>query len=479
MTDKILKADICIIGGGSGGLSVAAGAAQLGASVVLFERAEMGGDCLNTGCVPSKAMLEAAKIAKIANNGMPSMGISAGQAQIDFGAVKAHVRDVIAGIAPHDSEERFRGLGVNVIKSEASFTSKDSVTAIQDGEPISVRAKYFVVATGSHPVAPPINGLEGVSYYTNETIFDLNEKPQHLIIIGGGPIGIEMAQAHRRLGCDVTVLEASAIMGRDDPDLVGRLMTKMTDEGIRLIEQARITSITQNGARIMIDISDGESIEGTHLLVAAGRRPNIDTLNLEAASISYDARGIQTDNRLRSSNKRVYAIGDVAGRHQFTHVAGYHAGIVIRNILFKLPAKLRDDAIPWVTYTDPELAQTGLTWTEAVSRYGADAVRRTDWELRDNDRARAARRTEGLIRVISDKKGKILGASILAPNAGELIHSWTLALQAGLKMSAMAGTIAPYPSWSEASKRAAGAFFTDRLFSARTKKLVQFLLKLW
>ena len=479
MTDKILKADICIIGGGSGGLSVAAGAAQLGASVVLFERAEMGGDCLNTGCVPSKAMLEAAKIAKIANNGMPSMGISAGQAEIDFGAVKAHVRDVIAGIAPHDSEERFRGLGVNVIKSEASFTSKDSVTAIQDGEPISVRAKYFVVATGSHPVAPPINGLEGVSYYTNETIFDLNEKPQHLIIIGGGPIGIEMAQAHRRLGCDVTVLEASAIMGRDDPDLVGRLMTKMTDEGIRLIEQARITSITQNGARIMIDISDGESIEGTHLLVAAGRRPNIDTLNLEAASISYDARGIQTDNRLRSSNKRVYAIGDVAGRHQFTHVAGYHAGIVIRNILFKLPAKLRDDAIPWVTYTDPELAQTGLTWTEAVSRYGAEAVRRTDWELSDNDRARAARRTEGLIRVISDKKGKILGASILAPNAGELIHSWTLALQAGLKMSAMAGTIAPYPSWSEASKRAAGAFFTERLFSARTKKLVQFLLKLW
>lgn len=479
MTDKILKADICIIGGGSGGLSVAAGAAQLGASVVLFERAEMGGDCLNTGCVPSKAMLEAAKIAKIANNGMPSMGISAGQAQIDFGAVKAHVRDVIAGIAPHDSEERFRGLGVNVIKSEASFTSKDSVTAIQDGEPISVQAKYFVVATGSHPVAPPINGLEGVSYYTNETIFDLNEKPQHLIIIGGGPIGIEMAQAHRRLGCDVTVLEAFAIMGRDDPDLVGRLMTKMTDEGIRLIEQARITSITQNGARIMIDISDGESIEGTHLLVAAGRRPNIDTLKLEAASISYDARGIQTDNRLRSSNKRVYAIGDVAGRHQFTHVAGYHAGIVIRNILFKLPAKLRDDAIPWVTYTDPELAQTGLTWTEAVSRYGADAVRRTDWELRDNDRARAARRTEGLIRVISDKKGKILGASILAPNAGELIHSWTLALQAGLKMSAMAGTIAPYPSWSEASKRAAGAFFTERLFSARTKKLVQFLLKLW
>ena len=461
MTDKIIKADICVIGGGSGGLSVAAGAAQLGANVVLFERAEMGGDCLNTGCVPSKAMLEAAKIAKFASNGMPSMGIGAGQAQIDFGAVKAHVRDVIAGIAPHDSEERFKGLGVNVIKAEASFTSKDTVTAIQDGKPISVHAKYFIVATGSHPVLPPINGLEDTSYFTNETIFGLNEKPQHLIIIGGGPIGIEMAQAHRRLGCNVTVLEASAIMGRDDPVLVSRLMTKLTDEGIRLIEQAGITSITQNGARIIIDISNRKSMEGTHLLVAAGRRPNIDKLNLEAAGISYDARGIQTDKRLRSSNKRVYAIGDVAGRHQFTHVAGYHASIVIRNILFKLPAKLRDDAIPWVTYTDPELAQTGLTWTEAVSRYGAEAVRRTDWELQENDRARAARRTEGVIRVISDNKGKILGASILAPNAGELIHSWTLALHAGLKMGTMASTIAPYPSWSEASKRAAGAFLLN------------------
>ena len=477
MTDNMINADICIIGGGSGGLSVAAGAAQLGANVVLFERAEMGGDCLNTGCVPSKALLEASKIAKIASQGMPSMGINAGHAQIDFAAVKAHVRDVIAGIAPHDSEERFRGLGVNVIKAEAKFTSNDTVTATSDGQPITVRAKYFVVATGSHPVAPPINGLGEVPYFTNETIFALDEKPEHLIIIGGGPIGIEMAQAHRRLGCKVTVLEAFAIMGRDDPDLVGRLMTKMTDEGIRLIEQARISQITKHGTQIKIDIDDGDPIEGTHLLVAAGRKPNIDALNLEAANVNYDARGIQTDNRLRASNKRVFAIGDVAGRHQFTHVAGYHAGIVIRNMLFKLPAKLRDDAIPWVTYTDPELAQTGLTWTEAVARFGAGNVRRTDWELRENDRARAARRTEGVVRVISDNKGKILGASILAPNAGELIHSWTLAVHARLKMAAMAGAIAPYPSWSEASKRAAGAFFTDRLFSARTKKLVRFLLK--
>ena len=477
MTDEIIKTDICIIGGGSGGLSVAAGAAQMGANVVLFERAEMGGDCLNTGCVPSKALLEASKIAKIASQGMPSIGISAGHAKIDFAAVKAHVRDVIDGIALHDSEERFRGLGVNVIKAEARFTSTDSVTAVSDGQPITVRAKYFVVATGSHPVTPRISGLGEVPYYTNETIFSLNERPEHLIIIGGGPIGIEMAQAHHRLGCQVTVLEAFAIMGRDDPDLVSRLMTKMTGEGIRLIEQARITSITKNRARILIDIRGGDSIEGTHLLVAAGRKPSIDALNLEAANIKYNARGIETDDRLRASNKRVFAIGDVAGRHQLTHIAGYHAGIVIRNMLFKLPAKLRGDAIPWVTYTDPELAQTGLTWTGAVAKFGEGNVRRTDWELRENDRARAARRTEGVVRVISDNKGKILGASILAPNAGELIHSWTLALHSRLKMTSMAGAIAPYPSWSEASKRAAGAFFTDRLFSTRTKKLVRFLLK--
>ncbi|MGB2509325.1 MAG: dihydrolipoyl dehydrogenase family protein, partial [Candidatus Puniceispirillaceae bacterium] len=365
MTDEIIKTDICIIGGGSGGLSVAAGAAQMGAKTVLFERGEMGGDCLNTGCVPSKALLEAAKIAKIATHGSPSMGITAGDAQIDFAAVKSHIRDVIAGIAPHDSEERFRTLGVNVIKAEASFTSPDSVTAMLDGKPVNVRAKYFVVATGSHPVAPPIKGLEDVAYFTNETIFNLTEKPRHLVIIGGGPIGIEMAQAHRRLGCQVTVLEAFAIMGRDDPDLVARLMGKLGDEGIRLVEQARITSITQKRGSISIELAEDEPVEGTHLLVAAGRKPNIEALNLEAARVKYDARGIQTDNRLRASNRRIFAIGDVAGRHQFTHVAGYHAGIVIRNILFKLPAKIKDNAIPWVTYTDPELAQTGLTWNEA------------------------------------------------------------------------------------------------------------------
>ncbi len=478
MNKNILKTDICVIGGGSGGLSVAAGCVQMGARVVLFERSKMGGDCLNTGCVPSKALLEAGKMAKIAQSGQPQMGIASKGALIDFAAVNHHVDEVIASIAPHDSVERFTDLGVQVIEAEASFTAPNEVRAQTKTQEVRVQARYFVVATGSHPIAPPIAGLADIAYLTNETIFTLKSKPEHLMIIGGGPIGVEMAQAHRRLGCEVTLIEAFAIMGRDDPDLVKRLKQRLTDEGIRLIEQAQITSISQKDPHIYIDFGDGSSLAGTHLLVATGRHANVKDLNLEAAKVDYDTKGIITDRRLRSSNRRIFAIGDVAGRHQFTHVASYHASIVIRNMLFKIPAKIRDHVIPHVTYTDPELAQVGLTWAEAVKRYGAGKVRRTDLELRDNDRARAARRTEGMVRAISDHRGRILGASILAPHAGEMIHSWSLAMSSGLKLSAMASAIAAYPSWSEASKRVAGSFFTDRLFSTKIRKIVRFLIKL-
>ncbi len=478
MTTDTITSDICIIGGGSGGLSLTAGAVQMGARVVLIERGRMGGDCLNTGCVPSKAMLEAAKIAKTARAGHPAMGISVAAPEIDFAAVKAHIQDVIAGIAPHDSEERFSALGVTVIKAEAKFSKPDEVIASTAAGDIRVHARYFVIATGSYPVAPPVPGLADTPFLTNETIFDLQTRPDHLMIIGGGPIGMEMAQAHRRLGCDVTVIEAFSVMGRDDPELARRLVKQLEDEGIRLIEQARIAQISQQDEMIMIHFADGSSLGGSHLLVAAGRKPNIEALNLAAAKVEFDAKGIITDRRLRSSNKRIYAVGDVAGRHQFTHVASYHASIVIRNILFKLPAYVRDNAIPYVTYTDPELAQVGLSWPEAIKKYGAAKLRCTDWHLTENDRARAARRTEGMVRIVSDRRGRILGASILAPHAGEMIHSWTLAISSGLKLSSMAAAIAPYPSWSEASKRAAGAFFSDRLFSKPVQALVRFLVRL-
>ena len=476
MTD-VLNTDICIIGAGSGGLSVAAGAVQMGADVVLLERAEMGGDCLNTGCVPSKALLAAGKAAKAAR-GTPAMGITASaDPLIDFAAVKAHVADVIAGIAPHDSVERFTDLGVTVIQAEARFASAHKVIAETTTGTTEICARYFVIATGSHPWAPPIEGLTDVPVYTNETIFELQDKPDHLLVIGGGPIGIEMAQAHRRLGCKVTVVEAFSIMGRDDAELVSRLKKRLEDEQITLIENTQITSVSKLNGQICIDLADGHSVKGSHLLVAVGRRPNIESLHLDAGRIAYTAKGITTDERLRTSQKHIFAIGDVAGRHQFTHVAGYHAGIVIRNMLFRLPAKLNHDAIPWVTYTDPELGHVGLSWAEAVDRYTEAGLRRVDWELAENDRARAERRTEGMIRVITTKKGRIVGASILAPHAGEMIHVWALAITKKMNISAMAGTIAPYPSWSEASKRAAGAYFTDSLFSTRTRNVVKFLLK--
>ena len=475
---KTITADICVIGGGSGGLSVAAGAAQLGANTVLFERDKMGGDCLNTGCVPSKALLAAGKSAA-AMAGKPIMGVPAASGhQLDFGKTHAHIHDVIASIAPHDSIERFEGLGVTVLPYEARFSSPDSVMATdRTGQQITVKSRYFVVATGSHAWTPPIKGLDSISYLTNETIFSLSECPDHLLIIGGGPIGVEMAQAHKRLGARVSLIDVGPIMFRDDPELVGRLKRCLEAEGIEIYEHVKIEEVAQAKAGgISISLSSGEVLKGSHLLAAVGRRPNIAGLELEAANITYTPKGITTDNRLRSSNKRVFAIGDVAGRHQFTHMAGYHASIVIKNTLFKLPAKLAEHAVPYVTYTDPELAHTGLSWPDAQKQFAADEIRCVDWELKENDRARAERRTEGMVRIITNKKGRILGATILAPHAGEMIHSWTLAIQNRLGMAAMANTIAPYPSWSEASKRAAGAFFTEKLFSERTKKLIRALM---
>ena len=473
MTEQtILEADICIIGAGSGGLSVAAGAAQMGAKTVLFEKGDMGGDCLNTGCVPSKALLAAGKMAHY-GLGSEAMGIS-GAVAVDFAKVKAHVAEVIAGIAPHDSIERFTKLGVTVIPEEAHFTSDKEVAS----QTHKVRARYFVIATGSHAFVPPISGLSDVPYWTNETIFTSTEKPKHLAIIGGGPIGVEMAQAHRRLGCEVTIIEGLSMMGRDDPLLRDILRERLIEEGITIKEHVGVEAVSRTGKTTTLTLSDGSQLTASHLLVAVGRRPNLKSLSLKCTGIATNAQGIKTDNRLRSSKKHIFAIGDVAGRQQFTHIAGYHAGIVIRNMLFKLPAKISDEAVPWVTYTDPELAHVGMSEKDAIAAYGERHITVLDSSLSENDRARAERRTEGRLRVITTKKGHILGASILAPSAGEMIATWSLAISAGLKISAMASFIAPYPTYGEASKRIAGSFYTEKLFSARTKAIVKRLVRL-
>ena len=466
---ELIKADLCIIGAGSGGLSVAAGAAQLGQKVVLIERHKMGGDCLNYGCVPSKSLIAAAAHAQAVRRA-PEFGVDAGEPKTDFARVMKHVHDVIAAIEPNDSVERFEKLGVRVVKASAQFVGPHEVEA---GD-LKISARYFIVATGSSPLKPPIPGLEQTPYFTNETLFDNTVLPEHLIIIGGGPIGIELAQAHRRLGSRVTVLEAKQILPKDDVDAVAIVREALTKDGVVIREGASVTAVakTESGVSVTI-MRNGQSqiVTGSHLLLAAGRTPNVTGLNLEAAGVKYSRKGIEVDAGLRTANSRVYAIGDVAGGLQFTHVAGYHAGIIIRRLLFKVPAKA-NAVTPWCTYTDPELAHVGLT--EASAREKGLTVSIARWPLHDNDRAQAERELHGLAKVVV-VKGRVVGATIVAPHAGDLILPWVMAVGQKMKLSAMAGLVAPYPTLSEISKRAAGSYFTPKLFSGRTRGLIKIL----
>ena len=468
---RSMAPDLCVIGAGSGGLAVAAGAAQMGAEVVLVERAAMGGDCLNFGCVPSKSLLAAARIADLWRHGT-ALGIAYARPHIDFAAVADSVQRVIAEIAPNDSVERFEGFGVRVLRAEARFTSPRTVRA---GD-VEIRPRRFVIATGSQPAIPPIRGLDEVRYLTNESIFANRQLPEHLIVIGGGPIGIEMAQAHRRLGARVTVLDVGPLLPRDDPELSAVLAERLCSEGIVSRPGVEIAEVERAGQVIRVRLESGEQISGSHLLIAAGRRPTVEALDLAAAGIASTAKGITVDARLRTTNRRVFAIGDVAGGPQFTHVALYHAGIVIWNALFRIPAKVDYRALPWVTYTDPELAQVGLTEAEARAIERASRVLR--WRFVENDRAQTERETEGMVKVVTRANGRILGTSILGAGAGDLILPWALAISQKLKIGALANLIVPYPTRGEASKRAAGSYYTPTLFSARTRRLVRLLARL-
>jgi pyruvate/2-oxoglutarate dehydrogenase complex dihydrolipoamide dehydrogenase (E3) component len=465
-----LAPDLCVIGAGSGGLAVAAGAVQMGAEVVLVERGMMGGDCLNFGCVPSKSLLAAARVADLGRRGA-ALGISYARPHIDFSAVADSVQKVIAEIAPNDSVERFEGLGVQVLRAEAHFTSPRTVRA---GE-TEIRPRRFVIATGSQAAIPPIHGLDDVPYLTNETVFANRQLPEHLIVIGGGPIGIEMAQAHSRLGSQVTVLDVGPLLPRDDPELSAILAERFSSEGIVCRPEIEIAAVEPIGDAVAVRLSSGEQIFGSHLLVAAGRRPTLQALDLAAAGIAATEKGIIVDARLRTTNRRVFAIGDVAGGPQFTHIALYHAGIVIRNVLFHIPAKVDYRALPWVTYTDPELAQVGLT--EAAARAVEHAPRVLRWRFAENDRAQTERETEGLVKIVTRGNGRVLGASILGARAGDLILPWALAISQKLKIGALANLIVPYPTRGEASKRAAGSYYTPALFSARTRRLVRLLAR--
>jgi pyruvate/2-oxoglutarate dehydrogenase complex dihydrolipoamide dehydrogenase (E3) component len=463
--------DLAVIGAGAAGLSVAAGAAQLGARVALIERNRMGGDCLNTGCVPSKALLAAAHAARAVRES-GRFGITAGEPQIDWDRLRAHVHGVIAAIAPADSEERFRGLGATVLRAEARFRDPD--TLLVDGRPIT--ARRFVIAAGSRAAVPAISGLG--TYWTNETLFALPGRPDHLLILGGGPIGLEMADAFAGLGCRVTVIEAGRIGAREDPELADALRTILAARGVVFQEGVQVIAAEPGPALVL---AGGGRITGSHLLIAVGRTPNLETLDLPAGGVAFDPSGIITDSGLRStSNRRVFAVGDIAapvgfGPRAFTHVGSYHAGIVIRRALFRLPARIDYAALPRVTYTDPELAQVGVTEAEAAVAGGRPQVLR--WPFAENDRAVAERDTAGQVKLVVSGN-RVIGAGILAPNAGEMISQWGLAIARRIPLSALAGQIVPYPTRVEGGKRAIGAYFARRLFAPRTRALVRLLARL-
>ena len=472
-----LTVDLCVIGGGSGGLSVAAAAASFGQKVVLIERHKMGGDCLNSGCVPSKALIAASKRAH-AMRSSAAFGIAPVTPAVSWSGVNDHVKAVIAAIAPNDSVERFRGLGVHVIEATAKFRDADSVEA---GD-TRIRARRFIIATGSQPLVPPIPGLAETPYFTNETLFDNREPIGHLIVIGGGPIGIEMAQAHLRLGAKVTVLEGAKALSKDDPEMTAILLKSLRVEGLVIREGAKVVAISGAAGNVAVKIevktdadTETQTVAGTHLLVAVGRKPNIATLGLDAAGIKYGRSGIEVGADLITSNRKVFAIGDCIGGYQFTHVANYHAGIVIRRALFRLPAKADVGRIPWVTYTVPELANVGMTEAQAAER--KISVRVLRWPFQENDRAQAERETEGHVKVITDKRGVILGASIVGSNAGELIQLWSLAVAQKMKIKAMTDWISPYPTLGEINKRAAYRFFSSAPGNPMVRRAIGFLAK--
>jgi len=474
MTEQ-LKPDLCVIGAGSAGLSVAAAAAALGVPVVLIEKGRMGGECLNTGCVPSKAMIAAGRRVEAIRTSGP-FGIKPVRPDIEFDKVNDHIHRVISAIAPNDSKERFTGMGVRVIEGEARFRDAQTIVVGQESDiKFEIKARRFVIATGSLPAVPAIPGIEQVPYLTNETIFESRQRPDHLIIIGGGPIGLELAQAFRRLGSEVTVLEQSQLLGKEDPECTAIVLDALARDGVTIRSGVKIERVHRLRARIEIVLAGDteEAVHGTDLLVATGRRPNIAGLDLEAAGIEHQPGGIVVNERLATTNKRVYAIGDVIGAPQFTHAANHQAGLLIRHLLFRQRIKMNAEQIPRVTFTDPELAHVGLTEAQTRERHGVIRILR--WPYHDNDRAQAERETRGHIKVLTDKKGLILGATIVGAAAGEQITAWTLAINHGMNIRAFAELVVPYPTYTEIGKRAAISYFTPQLTSPWVRRILKLL----
>ena len=460
---KNIKVDLLVIGGGSGGLVLASGAAQLGVNVVLVEGDRMGGDCLNYGCVPSKALLAAANTAYQVNNS-DKFGIKAERISSNYAEVMAYVAKKIAAIAPHDSQERFEEMGVKVIRQYAKF--KDHKTIIAGDYEIT--ARRIVLATGSRAKIPNIKGLDEVSYLTNETLFDLRKAPKHLAIIGGGPIGLEMAQAHARLGVKTTLVEVNRILQGYERRFVEAVEKSLIDDGVNILENTDITKVEKDKADIKLHLSSRQVFVVSDLLIAAGRVPNTEQLGLEQAGVKYNEFGVQVDKNLRTTNRLVYAIGDIVEGSRFTHTASYHAGIVLKKILLGLPFKLRTDHIPQVTYTDPEIASVGFNFDDAVKRFGKK-VERSCVNLKTNDRAITDSRTEGFVEVLLLGR-KVIGCTITSKNAGELISFWAFVIAKNIKISSINAMIPPYPTLGEINKRVVSEYYAPKFFGNKILK---------
>ncbi|MBI4798460.1 MAG: FAD-dependent oxidoreductase [Desulfarculus sp.] len=469
--------DVGILGGGAAGLTMAAGAAQLGAKTVLIERApDLGGDCLHFGCVPSKTLIASARVyhqmRQAERYGLPALEVP----PVDFARVAARIREVIATIQAHDSLERFCGLGVRVEFGQARFVDEHCV----DLEGRRIAARYWLIATGSRPAPAPVPGLAETPHITNQEIFSLERLPESLLVLGAGPIAIEMAQAFARLGSRVTVVQRSGqILSNDDPDLAGLLLETLRAEGVEVILNAQTLAARDLGHSRELTIRDehGERrLSAQHLLVALGRAPNLEDLGLEAAGVEYNAKGLQLDNRLRTSQRHIFGAGDVTGAFQFTHAAGYEAGVALTNAVLRLPRKADYTLMPWCTYSDPELASIGLNEKQAKAAQVEYQVWSEDFAA--NDRALAEGSALGRIKLLLDHRERPLGVQILGPRAGELLNEWVAALGGGLKLSTLAGAVHPYPTLGEINKRLAGSVLAPKLFSERVRKGLRFFFSL-
>ena len=470
--------DIGVIGGGAAGLTVAAGSAQLGAKTLIIEKEnKLGGDCLHYGCVPSKTFIKSAKVYHLLKNtrvfGLPSVDTP----PVDFKSISRRIQKVIDTIQKHDSAERFCRLGAKVLFGSPSFT--DAHTVKLDGTEIS--AKNWVIATGSSPGIPPLKGIEDTPFITNKDIFSLPRLPESIAVLGAGPIAIEMAQAFTRLGSKVHVIQRSSqILSKEDKDMADEVMDILAAEGVMFHLDSSILGVSFAGNMTCVTVKnrDGKEVKinAEKMLIAMGRVPNLDGLGLDNAGVEYDKKGIKVDNKLRTTNKSIYAAGDVTGAYQFTHAAGYEGGIVLSNAIFHLPRKADYRLLPWCTYTDPELASIGMN--EKRAKEAGIACRVFIEEFKDNDRGLVEGCPAGKIKMILNEKEKPIGVQILGMNSGDLLNEWVAVLNGGVKLTTLASAIHPYPTLGEISKRVAGTFLSPKIFSEKVQKGLKFFFHL-